>query len=99
MNIRRLPIESDIDCALIRIYPRFRVFVARIPQNSLYDRDSAAADVIDNCCVFGPKLSGHDNILVGQQRLARHPGIAVLTQKFIQNGVGNAIGQFIRMTL
>ena len=44
-------------------------------------------------------LARHDHQSRGAERLARHLRIGVVTQEFVQNGVGNLIGDFIGMPL
>ncbi len=61
--------------------------------------DDSASHLLHIDVCFGTHLTGNHNQSCGTKCLASYLCLVVVTQKFIENSVGNLVGNFIGMSL
>jgi hypothetical protein len=97
MNLDRLVVEAHLHFAGVWIDAGFGIAVADVAQHLAGNRFGAVAHLVEEFLADGFELAGDHHQVVGHEGFAGDLGLGLFGQKGIEDGVGNLVGDLVRV--
>ena len=97
VNLDRLVIEAHLHFAGVRIDAGFGIAVTDVAQHLAGNRFGAITHLVEEFLADGFELAGNHHQVVGDEGFAGDLGFGFFGQKGIEDGVGNLVGDLVRM--